>query len=225
MPINHLPVNSMGFMLALIIVLIYAVWRGWRTGFIHQVAGVLGIAFGIVAARLLADPIGEWLVSLHPGLDNGFLGPYRVKILAMALVFAAFYFACTLLGSVLRSALSLLHAGALNSICGSAFSLLKWVMIMSVTYNVILALKPDSDLAAFCDDGDSNLVEAVMELAPALAGTDGPDELLYRRQQEQARQISRQMPTSETFPGAAALENYTTNNHDTPENQGVTQNI
>ena len=177
-------------MIILIGVLLYAIWRGWRTGFVHQLAGVLGIGFGIVAARIFCSPVSEWLLNASPSLGEGFAGEYKVKMLSGAIVFAIAYTLIYALAALLRSAMSLLRVGALNSIAGAAFSLLKWVMIMSVIYNVILSVFPRSDLGAYCDDGDGNIVELVMCAAPAVMGIPGPDELDHRRRMEEAKAIS-----------------------------------
>jgi len=195
----------MVYMLILIAVLVYAVWRGWRTGLIHQLAGVLGMAFGIVAARMFYTQVGEWLLGEWPRLGDGFAHEYKVRILSAALIFAAVYMAFSLMAAVLRSALSLLHAGALNAIAGAAVSLMKWVVVMSVMYNVLLALSPEGDLAGFCDDGDGNLVELVMSVAPALMDTGCPDDLEHERKLEEAKTISDNGAGAQTSVQAGAL--------------------
>ncbi len=184
----------MAYMLILIIVFVYAIWRGWRTGLVHQLAGVLGIGFGVVFARMFYAPVGEWLISKYPSLAEGFAAEYKVQMLSAALIFVAVYAVLSLIAGVLRSAMSLLHVGALNSMAGAAFSLLKWVMIMSIVYNVILAIAPKCSLANYCDDGDGNLVEVVMSAAPALMGTQGPDELDHMRRMDEAKCISMLSP-------------------------------
>ncbi|MBD5231787.1 MAG: CvpA family protein [Bacteroidales bacterium] len=184
----------MGYMLILILVLLYAVWRGWRTGLVHQLSGVLGIAFGIVCARIFCDPVSQWIVAHSPKLAEGFAAEYRLHILASALIFAGVYLAFKLIAGVLKSAMSVLHVGVFNSMAGAAFSLLKWVMIMSVVYNLILALSPQGTLANYCDDGDGNLVEVVMSAAPALMDTCGPDDLEHMRRMEEAKSISKNKP-------------------------------
>lgn len=195
----------MPYMLLLIAVLVYAVWRGWRTGLIHQIAGVLGIAFGVVMARVFCAPVGEWLVDKIPSLAEGFASGYKVHMLAAALVFGAVYVAFGIVAGVFRSALSLLHVGALNAMAGAAFSLLKWVMIMSVVYNLILAVHPTGTLADYCDDGDGNLVELVMNAAPALMGTQCPDDLEHMRRLEEAKKISYTCPRRATLKGSCVL--------------------
>jgi len=189
----------MGYMLVLFAVLVYAVWRGWRTGLLHQLAGVLGIGFGVVMTRMFCCPVSLWILENYPRLGEGFAGDYKVRMLASALIFGGVYMLFSLLAGVLRSALSLLHVGALNAMAGAAFSLLKWVVIMSVIYNVLLSVAPDSELGRICDDGDGNLVEIVMSAAPALIGIDGPDELEHKRKLEEAKAISQLHGQEATF--------------------------
>lgn len=148
------------------------------------------MSFGIVFARIFCAPVSQWVMAHFPSVGEGFAGEYKVHILASALIFAIVFLAFKLGAGILKSALSVLHVGVLNSLAGAAFSLLKWVMIMSLIYNVFLAIFPTGRLADYCDDGDGNLVELVMSAAPALIGTCGPDELEHMRRMEEAKSIS-----------------------------------
>lgn len=177
------------FPLIIIVVLILAAWRGWYRGLLHQLASLMGLAFGIVFSRIFCADVSAWLVEHCPHLGEGIFPEYTYSMISVALVFGAVYLLFSLLATVLNSALSILHLGALNSIAGAVFSILKWVLMISVALNLWLSINPDSKLADYCDDGDGNIVELVMAVAPALTGTESPDDLEHRRRQEEAKTI------------------------------------
>ncbi len=182
-------IKIMIFPLIIIVVLVLAAWRGWRRGLLHQLAALLGLAFGIVFARLFCGDVATWLADTFPSLGNCVLPEYTYSAVAVALIYGVVYMLFSLLATVLNSALSVLCLGAINSLGGAVFSMLKWVVLLSVVYNVLLSIWPDSKLADYCDDGDGNVVELVMAVAPALFGTESPDDLEHRRQQEEAKTI------------------------------------
>lgn len=182
--------------LLLIIVLILALWRGWRKGFTYQLASLLGLAFGFVAARLLGDSMSEMLEPLIPAPESFAPEPFGTPLrnytehtAGASAVFVLVYIGFRMLGTVLNSAMQLLHTGAINSIAGAALNFGKWVLIMSVIFNLWLIIKPDCGLLKYYNDGDGNVVELVMEAAPALFGIPGPDELEHIRRMRQARAI------------------------------------
>lgn len=176
--------------LIIILVLALAVWRGWSRGLLHQLATLLGLAFGIVFVRIFGSDVSLWLQETCPQLGRGVFPEYTYSMVAAAIVFGVVYMLFSLLATVLNSALCIFRLGALNSIAGAAFSLMKWVVALSVILNLWLGLSPDSRLADYCDDGDGNVVELVMAVSPALFGTESPDDLEHRRQQEEAKTIS-----------------------------------
>lgn len=182
--------------LMFIAVLVYAVWRGWNKGMIHQVASLLGLSFGFVAARLFVDHIAGLIDPHFPSPDHfgaepfgGMMRGYTLSLASAALVFTAVYWVFRLLGLVLESAMQLIHTGAVNSIIGAAFCACKWTVILSVVFNLWLAFKPDCGLLKYCDAGDGNVVELVMQVAPALFGTESPDDLEHYRRLEQGKQL------------------------------------
>ena len=173
-----------------ILVLLYAVLKGWRKGFVHQVASLLGLGFAIVAARMFCDPLSQWLAVNFPALGWKVAPEYTFRILASGIIFTGVYAAFFTVANILRSALRMLHAGAVNSIAGAAFCLLKYAFVLSVIFNIILALSPNSSLGKLCTSGDGNVVELVMNFAPAMFGTEGPDDFEHRQQMEEAKSIS-----------------------------------
>lgn len=176
--------------LVLICVAVAGIWRGYRKGLVHQLAGVLGIGFGIVASRLFSGMLAEWLIERYPGIGISWCPDFVYGALASAIVFGVAFMACRLAAGVLRSAMQFIHVGALNSLLGAVFGLLKYLLIVSIVFNLILCFDKDSELLSMHDDNDGNMVELVLDLAPALLGTPSPGDLEHESQLREAKKIS-----------------------------------
>lgn len=61
---------------------------------------------------------------------------------------------------------------------------------MSVVFNIIMSVDSDSSLSDYCNADDGNVVGVVMGIAPALFSTETPEDLLYIKQKEEAKNIS-----------------------------------
>lgn len=182
--------------LILIAVLLLAIWRGWRRGMVRQLASLLGLAFGFVAARMFYVQAAGLMDPFFPGPERFAEAPfgeplryYTLYMVSATAVFMVAYALLRLLGTVLESAMQLIDTGAINSILGAGFSFCKWVVVMSVAFNLWLVVKPDCGLLRYCNDGDGNVVELVMCVAPALFGTESPAELEHYNCLRRARQL------------------------------------
>lgn len=163
---------------------------------VNQLASLLGLAFGFVAARLLYDSMSQLIDPLFPGPEHFAEEPfgtplrrYTLYTVSASLVFISTFMLFRLIGSVLSRAMQIIHTGAVNSILGAGFNFCKWLVMLSVIFNLLLAIKPDSALAKYCNDGDGNIVELVMDVAPALFNTESPADLNHYKRLQQAKQI------------------------------------
>lgn len=186
----------MVYQIILIVVLLAAIFRGWKRGLAKQLASLLGLAFGFVCARLFYEPAADLLDPLIPAADTFAPAPfgepmrrYTSYMVGASAVFILVYIVFKLMGRVLGTALEILHTGAINSILGAAFCLAKWVLMMSIIFNLWLILRPNCQLREFCTYGDGNLVELVMEVAPAMLGTESPSDLEHYHQMEEAHKL------------------------------------
>lgn len=184
------------YQLILITALLAAIVYGWRRGMAKQIAPLLGVAFGFVSARLFYEQAAEMLDPLIPASETFAPHPfgepmrkYTAYMVGAATVFAVVFLVFRLLGGVLTRAMNVIHTGAIDSILGAAFSCLKWVLIMSIIFNLWLILRPDCELRRYCSDGDGNIVELVMDVAPAMLGTESPSDLEHYHQMEEAHKL------------------------------------
>ena len=169
---------------------IVAVVRGFRRGLVRQTASVLGFAFGVVGARVLR-PVAEDLVeSFLPGLASTWCGPFMLASLASVFLYCLLYGLFSLAGRPLQWLFRPFGGGAFDAVLGSAFALVKWLLALSLVFNLLLCASPDSRMLDACASDDGNLFEAVALIAPALLGGEDADELAHRRQIRDARSIS-----------------------------------
>lgn len=167
-----------------------ALARGFRAGLTRQVSGILGVAFGIAAARILGPDLDGWLRGWMPGVYNPVARQYFFSTLSAAIPFGLSIVLFSLLTGILNAAISLFHFGILNSLGGAVFSLLKWLMLLSLLLDLAATRTLDSPLIRCSRHDDGNLVEEVMQLAPAVLGSMPTSEYIHQVQLWEAKKIS-----------------------------------
>lgn len=116
-------------------VLLYALITGWLKGLLAQIGQIAGLITGVLAARalapkvivMLADDAGDKAVNLG------------VTAVSYALVFLAAYLAVVLLARMLRLMVKVASLGPLDRLCGAVFKAFKWLLLLSLAYNVAVA--------------------------------------------------------------------------------------
>ena len=174
----------------ILVVSTVAVISGFRKGFTGQVSGILGLAFGVVCARVFEQPSEEFFRALLPGISNSPFSEFIYSVISAATVYVIVYLVFRIFTAILRSALQIFYVGMLNRIMGSFFCLLKYLMFLSLFYNLILCVHPDSTLLRYARADDGNMVDEVTMLAPALLGCMGVDDLSHLWQLNEAKKIS-----------------------------------
>ncbi|WP_418992811.1 CvpA family protein [Alistipes sp.] len=118
------------------IVLLLAVWNGWRQGFIVQVFSLAGIVAGIWLAARYGAAVGEWL-----GLDEavsaagGFVVVLLLVILAVAVA-----------ARLVRKLFHFAGFGLPDIVLGIAVSVLKYLLVLSVLFSAFDSLNADYSL-------------------------------------------------------------------------------
>lgn len=174
-----------------ILLAVVAVARGYRHGFTGQISKVLGMSFGIVVARVAGPQLVDVVYGASPEwLLVGEGAPYAVAMGCHGAVYLAVCALMRVLTGVLRSAMQLFSTGMLNSLLGAAFCLLRYMIVLSIAYNLMADFQPRGQLMKFATDHDGNVVEGVMDLAPMLLGCPGCEDLAHEVQLIDARRIS-----------------------------------
>lgn len=182
--------NVAAYQVIVVAVALYAVCRGFRAGLTRQVSGILGVAFGIVAARALAPDLDLWLRGWMPHFYHPVARTFFFSTLSHGVIFGICVLLCSMLTGVLNAAMSLFSVGILNSLFGMVFSLLKYLMFLSLLFDMAVCRKMDSPLLKCARHDDGNLVEEVMKLAPFVLGSVPSDEYTHHVQLWEAKKIS-----------------------------------
>lgn len=182
--------NDAVYHLIVIAVAAVAIIKGFRSGFTGQVSGVLGFAFGTVCAHVFDEQADSFMRMLLPGLEGHLGAGFIYSVTSSALVYVVVYLLFRMLTKVLRSAMQVFYVGMLDKLLGSAFCLTKYMLLLSIIYNLILCVNPGSSLMKYATAEDGNVVECVMLLAPGLLGCYSYEDLSHLLQLREAKKIS-----------------------------------
>ena len=176
--------------LLVIAVALIGMFRGYREGLTRQVSGILGFVFGLVAARTLGPDFAHWLSGWVPQFYHPVARPFFFSVLSYGLLWSGCILAFSLLTGVLNLIMGLIPVGLMNSLAGAAFSLLRYLMFLSLLFDLAICRPFDSPLMHCARHDDGNPVDAVIRLAPAMLGCMSAEDYVLRVQLWEARKIS-----------------------------------
>lgn len=182
---------SNGFYLTLVLIVGFvSIAVGFRQGITRQLASLLGFSFGAVAARVLARPLSdsfEWASRWAP---HPMFADFAVNLVSAVIIFAAVYLVFLLFSRILNGAMAVFEIGMFNRILGAFFSLVKYMLWLSIFLNLSLCFSTESGLMRYETANDGNLVAGVMEITPLFLGCYGADDFAHFHQLKEAKGIS-----------------------------------
>lgn len=125
-----------------------------------------------------------------PGLGNPADAEFLPQALAVAFLFFFFYFIMALTGPLFMKLLSSLTGGIVNVMLGVIIGIVKYTMILSLLFNIIIGIDANSQLLRGAAADDGNISEGVLLLAPALNGTQNFKDYWHELQMAEAAKIS-----------------------------------
>lgn len=147
--------------------LVYGFWRG----FIVQLGAVAGLIVGVLACRLFGDSLAVWIGDVLPSLsDNVGTAMLINRTIAYVILFIVCYCSVRLLASLVKTITSALFLGVFDRILGALFSLLQWMIVLSLVVNFICLISPNSTFIAESTLANGHAIGAVRDLAPAILG-------------------------------------------------------
>lgn len=173
-----------------IAVALTAMLRGFRRGLSRQVSGILGFVFGIVAAQTVGPDFDAWLQGWFPAFYAPVAKEFFFSTLSYGLIWSGCMLAFSMLTGILNVVLAYFPLGIMNSIAGAAFTLLKYLMFLSLLFDMAICRPQESPLMHCARHDDGNLVDGVIRLAPVVLGSMSADEYVLRVQLWEARDIS-----------------------------------
>lgn len=173
-----------------IVVALTGMVRGFSKGLIRQTAGILGFMFGIVAARAIGPDFASWLSGWMPQIYEPVAKTFFMSVLAYGLIWSVSLLLFSMLASILNVVLGLIPVGIVNSLAGAMFSILKYLMFLSLLFDVAICRPSQTPLMHCARHDDGNLVDAVIRLAPSVLGFLSADEYIHQVQLWEAKKIS-----------------------------------
>ncbi|MDE6770898.1 MAG: CvpA family protein [Muribaculaceae bacterium] len=182
--------SETGYHIIVLAVAAFSVIKGFRRGFTGQISGILGFAFGTVSAHIFETDVEIALRFILPWVRNAAGSAFVYSVLSSVIVYSLVYNTFKIFTKVLRSAMQVFYVGMLDSILGAMFSLLKYMLLVSIVYNLLLCINHKSTLLKYASADDGNIVESVVLLAPGLLGCGSVHDLSHLLQLHEAKKIS-----------------------------------
>lgn len=105
--------------------------RGWITGLLKQAAGMVGFLLGLWLAGTLCATFGDYLGDLTGASHT--LG----RVVAFTLIWVCVPLSLVLVAHLLSRLLDIIHLGLLNRLGGALLGAAKYVLMVSVLFNVL----------------------------------------------------------------------------------------
>jgi len=144
---------------ALIVILLFFGIKGLIHGFVQEVAGLAGIAVGIVLSRAFHAPLGRALTSF--GISSDFS-----HVLAVAILFVLGIVLMGLAAHILQTLLRAAFAGGIDRLLGLVAGLAKGIIFAGLIAYIAASLFSDVSVVK-----NSQVVPPLMRVIQALAGT------------------------------------------------------
>lgn len=171
-------------------VALVALMKGFRRGLTRQVSGILGFVFGVVAARTLGPEFENWLMQWMPRFYHPVAKTFFFSTLSYGLIWCGSILAFSMLTKILNVVLGYIPVGIMNSMAGAVFTLLKYLMMLSLLFDLAICRPYGSPLMHCAQHDDGNLVDGVVRLAPYVLGSMSADEYVLKVQLWEAKRIS-----------------------------------
>lgn len=181
----------------IIVVLLWALFSGWRAGFIKEVASMVGALVGLLVAATCYSSFGEYLAV------NGSETNMVTSVIAFFLLWIFVPIVLGYVANVLTKSLKGMKLGMPNSILGALVSALKYLIILSCVLNVMQSLhilneekaqestllSPVTGALRMCFDNDSTQVDQPTTANDSTNIDEKPDTVWVNMQTERTRRI------------------------------------
>ncbi|MDR2882235.1 MAG: CvpA family protein [Alistipes sp.] len=115
------------------LLLVLAVWQGWRQGVITQILGLAALGLGVVMAWRWGGDIGGWM-----GLEQNTAWVVGFVVVLMVVVLAVW-----LIGRITRGLFRIVGLGVFDNVLGVLFSALKMALFVGLFMMVLDFFDPE----------------------------------------------------------------------------------
>jgi|GEM_PF-433311 colicin V production protein len=157
----------------ILVVFAGSILLGLKVGLIRQIGSIAGCVLGLIAARALGPTVSGMFAAFFPAdFRASDAGVYASGVLGGVTVFMIVYAVVVFVARSVKMLTSVLLMGPIDRALGAVLSLVQCFVGLSIVLNIYAASHPDSDMLASSRIADGRAVAAVMEIGPALLGTD-----------------------------------------------------
>ncbi len=139
----------------------YGLVRGFFHGFFKEMASLVSVVLGMVAARLLGGDLGEYFVAHFAWTEQ------VAQAVAYFTLFLGVALLLNLLAWLLAKLFSAASLGWINKLAGAVFGMLKFAIVVSILLNCFASV---NDFTKWFDNETlqkSALYEPLKNIAPA----------------------------------------------------------
>jgi membrane protein required for colicin V production len=137
----------------------FGVLKGIRNGFFVELASLVSILLGILAAIKFSYLMKTYLES------HGFAGHRWIETIAFVLTFLAVIVGVSLLAKVFTKIADFANLGWVNKLFGGIFGLLKTILIISILLNLLQKINIDYKIVSRKTIADSALYEPTRKVS------------------------------------------------------------
>lgn len=145
-----------------IIILGYAAVQGFRSGFIKQLASLVGLIAGVFIAYHFSDRTYSYLLNFFD------LSPKILSVLSFAITLVLVVVVVSLLGKLTDKLLDMVMLGGLNRLAGAVFGILKAGFILSVILFILNGFTSDHQFFKKETTSESFLYKPIEGFAPMI---------------------------------------------------------
>ena len=190
--------NNLAYAVLVLVVALWSIFRGFRLGITRQLSSLLGLAFGSVCARVFTSQYCMYADKLVRGIAEPHYVGLVSNLVCAVCIFIIVFLLFNLTKGIFRRIMSVFHVGILNRMIGSFFCLVCNLLWLSIFFNLLICLRPDSGLMLYEKSDDGNMIAAVMAMTPAILGCRGAEDYAHEVQLREASTISRNYNESES---------------------------
>lgn len=144
------------------LIVICGAFYGYRRGALSQLGAIFGVVLGIVCCHAFASPLAYHFVKTTDSIETVIMA----KVLANVVIFVVCYIVGRLLGKTLTSITRTLHLNIFNRIGGMIFTVVEYLLILSLVLNVFIGFFPDTKIST----RHSTVKKIVLNFAPKVLG-------------------------------------------------------
>lgn len=150
------------FDICIVIVIIYCIIKGYKTGLVKQLSTLAGLIVGAVLSGKLSVLILPYIQHIKQIPD------YMTAPLSYALTFLIIISSFYLLGTMMEEILKTVKMGTLNKLAGVVLCLTKWLFVISIVINLIVQADEHHQLLAPKIRNRSATYKYIQPFAPKL---------------------------------------------------------